>query len=96
MKELEIGQYKIPDGCVCRASNGILTVRKSKKAVVTDYRCSDCVHYAIGRSMTSVWYNSTVCLLKPKNEREGTYYHVYALQKTCERFKKKEQLTKQK
>ena len=91
LKEIEKGQYKVPEGMVATLSNGVITVRESKKQMVIGDRCKDCKHFASGHSTHPRW-TTTVCLEKPKRVEHGVqlYYHVQALGKICECFDKKE------
>ena len=97
MKELELGRYKMPSGCVCKVENGVLTIRESKAKKIEGDRCRNCKHYAIGHSINNQFWQTTICMKKPKSTKHlrpgqtAVYYHVNGRSKTCEMFERKEQ-----
>lgn len=93
--KLELGTYSIPENCVVRAKNGILTIRESHKIIVTGYRCKDCMYFSLGHAVKGCsWYNTKVCLKKPKSKRDLNggmlYFTVKPYGKICNNFKLKE------
>jgi hypothetical protein len=97
MKELEQGTYKIPNGCVCKVEKGVLTIRESKAKKIEGERCRNCKYYATGHSVNNQFYQTTICLKKPRSTKHlrpgltAVYYHVSPTSKVCELFEKKEQ-----
>jgi len=91
MKELSIGEYRIPKGLVARISDGVLTVRESRQRLeVTEHRCRDCKHFGCGHATDSNW-TTTVCFEKPKELKhkriaDKIYYHVGSMHKICSLF----------
>lgn len=94
METIEIGQYKLPEGCVAKVKDGILTIRESHKIVVTGYRCKDCEYCSNGHAVKGCsWYYTKVCLKKPKSKRDLNggmlYFTAKPYGKICNNFKLK-------
>ena len=95
MIELELGQYKIPEGKVATISHGILTIRESKTKPITDNRCRDCKYIGDGKATDSDHWTTCVCLKKPKTIRKQKsfgqiYFAANPTGKICEMFEAKE------
>ncbi len=94
METLQKGQYKIPEGMVATIKGGVITIRESKQAVITDNRCRDCKHFASGHC-TDNYRTTTICLKKPKvtkSQKPGSkfYYGATPTGKICDLFEPKE------
>ena len=95
METIEIGQYKLPEGCVAKVKDGILTIRESHKAKVTESRCRDCEYFETGHAVRGCpWYVTKVCTKKPKTKKDIRGNTVYMTAnpygKICDNFKLKE------
>ena len=97
MKGLELGTYKIPEGCVCKVEKGKITIRESKAKKIEGDRCRNCKHCAMGHSINNSFWQTTICMKKPRSTKHlrpgltAVYYHVSPTGKVCELFEKKEQ-----
>ena len=91
---LELGIYSIPENCVVKVKDGILTIRESHKITVTEHRCRDCIYFSIGNAMRGCrWHKTKICLKKPKSKRdlngEMLYFTTNPYNKKCNNFKLK-------
>ena len=99
MKELQEGEYAIPDGYSIKKVGRTLKVYKSKstKLAEGEYRCKDCKHYVLGYSSNSAWYETRVCeLLFKRMTKEGRpcYKAVNKYGKPCVNFELKKDESK--
>ena len=95
MKQIEKGEYKLPEGCVAKVDNGILTIREGKRRIIKDERCRDCKHCGMGYSSAGIYWKSTVCFKQLKIQKqqrldgEPIYRHVSPTGKICKNFDKR-------
>ena len=90
-KTIEIGEYRLPEGCVARIVGGVLTVRKRKSPFPDETvdRCRDCEFFGLGKTFKNAWYQSHVCHKKPKGDKEDMFYAANPHGKSCELFKRR-------
>jgi hypothetical protein len=95
MEELKQGTYKLPDGCVYKVGKGVIIIRESKAKHIEGERCRDCKYYGTGHSVNSQFWQTTICMKKPKSTKHlrpgvnEVYFHVDPTSKICEMFEKK-------
>ena len=97
MKELEQGEYRVPDGYVVRINKGArsLAIKPSQRLLRTmgvEKRCRDCKHFGEGKSIQKAWFTQYVCYRKPKTINGDAKYHYCAVGSSiaCDMFEQKE------
>lgn len=87
-KILEIGDYILDEGMTIERTGRFVSVRPIKK-YTNKPRCSDCKYFGHGRA-TKCGFQTTVCLLQPKNvtDKDGQdlYYHTGQRNLACDKF----------
>lgn len=87
--ELKTGEYTVPEGCTVKIKGKIVSVyeRKNKTLSPTEYRCKDCKHRVLGKSVG--YFDTYVCDLKPKKLKAYKVMRFHAARKygkPCECF----------
>ena len=94
MKEIKIGEYSIPEGCIAKIKNGVIIIRESRRKVIQEYRCRDCAYCSKGATIKASYWISDICLKKPKGYKnfkgDDCYKAVKLRDKICNNFKLKE------
>lgn len=91
-KILEEGEYILPDDLMLEKAGKYVTVRRKLLPKLDAIRCKKCRYFGFGAATNTTW-ETTVCLLQPKNRvtKEGKpiYYHISSRQVKCEKFEEK-------
>lgn len=87
--ELQIGEYRIPDGCTAKIVGRTIMVYKCQRKTLmpNELRCKDCKHRVLGKSVG--YFDTWVCDLKPKKLKADKVMRFHAAPKygkPCECF----------
>ena len=88
------GEYILPEGCIAVSNGNMLSIRPSKKRIITGDRCRNCKHFGIGYTRQNNIMKTHVCFAQPKGKSnyyygEPCYHHTKGNYEICDSFEKK-------